>query len=169
MRPAAPDPGHVGAGFAPEAKVRHSQLVVATAQLVDELARTLAARPEICEAYLFGSQARGDAQPHSDVDVAVYVDPAAPMNAGFGIDCEIAADLMKALHTNDIDVVLLNRAGPLLYHRVLRDGIRVLARDLVAATRREATALSRYCDYLPQLGKIENAERLRARRERAGR
>ena len=131
--------------------------MVAAAKLVDELARALAARPEIYEAYLFGSQARGDSQPHSDVDVAVYVDPAAPMNAGFGIDCEIAADLMKALGTNDVDVVLLNRAGPLLYHRVLRDGIRVLARDLVAATRREAMALSRYCDYLPQLAKIEAA------------
>jgi hypothetical protein len=143
--------------------------VVAAAKLIDELAKALAARPEICEAYLFGSQARGDSQPHSDVDVAVYIDPTAPMDAGFGIDCEIAADLMKALGTNDVDVVLLNRAGPLLYHRVLRDGIRVLARDLVAATRREGMALSRYCDYLPQLAKIEAVERLRVEQERAGR
>ena len=154
--------------FAPAVKVRHPDGVVAVSKLVEELARALAARPEICEAYLFGSQARGDAQPYSDVDVAVYIDPAAPVNPGFGIDCEIAADLMKALRTNDIDVVLLNRAGPLLYHRVLRDGIRVLARDLAAATRREAMALSRYCDYLPQLGKIQNAERLRTQQERTG-
>jgi predicted nucleotidyltransferase len=150
-------------------KVRHPEVVVATAKLVDELARTLAARPEICEAYLFGSQARGDAQPHSDVDVAVYIDRAAPLDAGFGIDCAIAADLMKALHSNDVDVVLLNRAGPLLYHRVLRDGIRVLARDLAAATRREGMALSRYCDYLPQLAKIQAAERLSTQPERGGR
>jgi len=155
--------------FAPAAKVLHPEVVVAAVKLVDELAKALAARPEICEAYLFGSQARGDSQPHSDVDVAVYVDPTASMNVGFGLDCEIAADLMKAFQTNDVDVVLLNRAGPLLYHRVLRDGIRVLARDLVAATRREAMALSRYCDYLPQLAKIENAERLRVEQERAGR
>jgi uncharacterized protein len=150
-------------------KVRHPEVVGTVSKLVDELARALSTRPEICEAYLFGSQARGDAQPHSDVDVAVYVDQAVPTNAGFGIDCDIAADLMKALHTNDIDVVLLNRAGPLLYHRVLRDGVRVLARDLAAATRREAMALSRYCDYLPQLGKIQSAERLRTQQERAGR
>ena len=138
-------------------------------QLADELAKALARRPEICEAYLFGSQARGDSQPHSDVDVAVYIDPTVPANVGFGIDCEIAADLMKALGTNDIDVVLLNRAGPLLYHRVLRDGIRVLARDLVAATRREAIAFSRYCDYLPQLDKIQRAERSRTQPAGAGR
>jgi predicted nucleotidyltransferase len=159
----------VTTAFAPAAKVRHPEVVVTAIKLVDELASVLATRPEICEAYLFGSQARGDSRPHSDVDVAVYVDPAVPMNTGFGIDCEIAADLMKALGTNDIDVVLLNRAGPLLYHRVLRDGIRVLARDLAAATRREAMALSRYCDYLPQLGKIQNAERRRTQQERTGR
>ena len=76
---------------------------------------------------------------------------------------------MKALGTNDIDVVLLNHAGPLLNHRVLRDGIRVLARDLVAATRREAMALSRYCDYMPQLDKIQYAEQLRVEQEGAGR
>jgi predicted nucleotidyltransferase len=139
----------VTTAFAPAAKVRHPEVVVTAIKLVDELASVLATRPEICEAYLFGSQARGDSRPHSDVDVAVYVDP--------------------ALGTNDIDVVLLNRAGPLLYHRVLRDGIRVLARDLAAATRREAMALSRYCDYLPQLGKIQNAERRRTQQERTGR
>jgi predicted nucleotidyltransferase len=31
----------------------------------------LARRPEVLEAYLFGSLARGDAQAHSDADVAV--------------------------------------------------------------------------------------------------
>src|SRR6185436_13550230 len=34
----------------------------------------LAKRPEVLEAYLFGSTARGEQQPHSDIDVAVYVD-----------------------------------------------------------------------------------------------
>jgi predicted nucleotidyltransferase len=33
--------------------------------------KVLAARPEVLEGYLFGSTARGDAQAHSDVDVAV--------------------------------------------------------------------------------------------------
>jgi hypothetical protein len=66
---------------------------------------------------------------------------------------------MAALGTNSVDVVLLNRAPPLLYHRVLRDGIRVLARDLRATTTREGYALSRYCDYVPQLAKIDAAMR----------
>ena len=66
---------------------------------------------------------------------------------------------MAALGSNEIDVLVLNQAPPVLYHRVLRDGRRLLARDLRATTTREGYALSRYCDYLPQLAKIEAGRR----------
>ena len=55
--------------------------------------------------------------------------------------------------------MVLNRAPPLLYHRVLRDGRRILARDLRATTTREGYALSRYCDFVPQLAKMAAARR----------
>ncbi len=131
------------------------------AEMVARLTAALAARPEVLEAYLFGSQARGEAQPHSDVDVAVYLDPTAPDRTAFGLDAEIAADLMSALGRNDVEVVPLNRADPALYHRVLRDGIRLFSRDLASTTVREGRALSRYCDYLPQLAKIRAAREAR--------
>ena len=66
---------------------------------------------------------------------------------------------MAGLGCNDIDVVVLNHAPPLLYHRVLRDGVRVLSRDLSAITTREGQTLSRYRDFLPQLAKMEAARR----------
>jgi hypothetical protein len=85
-----------------------------------------------------------------------------PDKHGFGYDAELVADLMAALGTNCVDVVLLNRATPLLYHRVLRDGVRLFARDLTATTVREGRALSRYCDFVPQLRKIEQATAARS-------
>lgn len=137
---------------------------------IQRLRQALEARPEILEGYLFGSCARGDAAAHSDVDVAVYVEPAALGEAGaFGYDSELSASLMQALGRNDVDVVVLNRASPLLYHRVLRDGTRLVARDLVRTTTREGQALSRYCDYVPQLRKIETAARARIERGEFGR
>ena len=51
---------------------------------MNKLAEVLAGRTEILEAYLFGSQALGTAQAHSDV--AVYVDPATDLDRGFGMD-----------------------------------------------------------------------------------
>ena len=128
-------------------------------RLAERLARLLDPHPEILEAYLFGSYARGQEQPHSDIDVAVYVDEARIDNSGFGYRARLTTDLMAGIGFNDVDVVLLNHAPPVLYHRVLRDGVRLLSRDLPATTTREGQALSRYCDFVPQLAKMEAARR----------
>ncbi len=128
---------------------------------IERLESLLTHRPEILEAYLFGSGARGDASAHSDVDIAVFVDRSAAPDGPFGYVAALATELIRALGRNDVDVVLLNDAPPLLYHRVLRDGRRLFSRDLVATTRREGYASSRYCDYVPQLHKIAAAQRRR--------
>jgi len=80
----------------------------------------------------------------------------------FGYRATLTTDLMAGLRTIRVDVVILNTAPPLLYHRVLRDGVRLLARDLRATTTREGRALSHYCDFLPQLARIEAALRTRS-------
>ncbi len=139
--------------------------------LLARLGAALAGRPEVLEAYLFGSTARGESRPHSDIDVAVYLDPKLVDPQLLDSDrgdstlsartAEIGAEIGVALGTNAVDVVALNSASPLLYHRVLRDGVRILARDLEATTRRAGQALSRYCDYLPQLAKIDAAHHRR--------
>lgn len=129
--------------------------------MIERLSVALQSRPEILEAYLFGSLARGEAQPHSDVDVAVYITDEALAQPGFGYGALLGSDLQQSLARPDVDIVLLNRATPLLYHRVLRDGVRLSSRDLASTTRREGQALSRYCDDLPRLRLIEQAHRAR--------
>jgi len=130
-------------------------------RLVERLRRRLGARPEILEAYLFGSQARRGAQLRSDVDVAVYVDPDRLVDSPFGYAAELTAEIVALLQSNDVDVVVLNQAPPLLYHRVLRDGLRLFTRDAPATTTREGRALSRYCDFVPHLRKIDVAHAAR--------
>lgn len=128
-------------------------------ELEQRLVRALQARGEIQDAYLFGSQASRRAQAHSDIDVAVLVDEDRLPGTQYGYAAELTAHLMSALGSNEVDVVILNAAPPVLYHRVLRDGRRILARDPRATAAREGYALSRYCDYVPQLAKIEAARR----------
>ena len=128
----------------------------------------LAGRPEVHEGYLFGSEARGDARRGSDVDVAVYIEPSRAPASAFGYAADLAAAIGAATGRRDVDVVVLNDAGPLLYHRALR-GIRVFARDLRAATTREGRALSRYCDYLPQVRRIDAALKARLKADAFGR
>ena len=107
--------------------------------------------------------------PARAADLAVYVEPAVLDRPGFGIDAELSSELQAALGRSDVDVVLLNRASPLLYHRVIRDGVCILSRLDTATTTREGYALSRYCDYLPQLRKIEALHRARIETGRFGR
>jgi hypothetical protein len=135
--------------------------MIATATLLATLRARLEPRAEILEAYLFGSAATGSAQAHSDVDVAVYLRAPRPPASPFGYVADLTTALMRGLGVDRVDVVVLNDAPPLLYHRVLRDGVRILARDLRATTAREGQALSRYCDFLPQLEKIDAAHRAR--------
>ena len=125
------------------------------------LRTALEARPEVLEAYLFGSLARGEAGETSDVDVAVFLDEQRSASERGRLLLELTAELMSRLGRNDVDVVALNSAPPLLYHRVLRDGERLFSRDPVATTRREGQALLRYCDWVPQVAKIEYAHRRR--------
>ena len=130
-------------------------------ELVERLRLSLEPRDEILEAYLFGSIARGQAQPHSDLDVAVFLDRSKVDDTGYGYRARLVADLLPVARGRLVDVVLLNDAKPLLYHRVLRDGIRLLSRDPRATTVREGRAVSRYCDYVPQLRKISAAHQAR--------
>jgi hypothetical protein len=138
-------------------------------RLAERIARALETRDEILEAYLFGSRARGRDGPLADVDIAVCIDPAASRAYPFGYAADLATALMHELPGSTIDVVVLNQAPPLLYHRVLRDGIRLLARRLQDTTTREGLALSRYCDFVPQLKKISDAHDARIARGRFGR
>jgi predicted nucleotidyltransferase len=136
---------------------------------MERLTEVLAARPEIQEAYLFGSRARGRPRPDSDIDIAVYVDQAKCPNPVFGYEADLSTTIMGATGRLHVDLVVLNQAPPLLYERVLRGGIRLLARHLPATTTREGRALSRYCDYVPQLRKIDAAHIARTARGTFGR
>lgn len=100
-------------------------------------------------AYLFGSQARGEATPDSDVDVAVlfHTEPPATLD---GLGLTLAANI-EAATGRRADVVVLNRASPALIHRVLRDGILVLETDRSARVRFEVKARADYFDVLPYL------------------
>ena len=110
--------------------------------LDQRIAKVLEPRPEVLEAYLFGSHAQGVAQPHSDIDIAVYVDEGR-VEERLRIPGTLTTVLIGGLHNNDIDLLVLNHAPPVLYYHVLRDGLRVLSRDLMETTTREGYVIAK--------------------------
>lgn len=100
-------------------------------------------------AYLFGSVARGEERPGSDVDVAVLLGPDASVSLD-GLPFALEDRLTRALG-RPVQVVVLNQAPPDLIHRVLRDGELLLDRDPSRRIAFEVRARNLYFDILPHL------------------
>ena len=124
--------------------------------LDSQLSRALAGFPAgVVAAYLFGSEARGDATGASDLDIAILLrgQHLATLESG-GFD--LAARLETALG-RPVDLVILNGAPVDLVARVLRDGRLLLDRDRSARIRFEVQARNEYFDLLPYLRRYRAA------------
>jgi hypothetical protein len=120
------------------------------ASVRDRLTACLAhVTPPVVAAYLFGSAARGETTPLSDVDIAVYLDEPrreARVAAYLGLRRRLA----QALGNGPVDLVLLNDAPPALAGRIIT-GDRLYSADERERIRLETTILSQYQDLLPVL------------------
>jgi len=119
----------------------------------DRLARVLDARGVVA-ASLVGSQATGKAGPLSDVDVAVWLDPGLSFTERYECSVKLTCAAAAALGTDEIDLIVLNDASPLMRHRAMRDGVRLLERDRAARVRLEARGLLEYLDTAPLRSKL---------------
>jgi hypothetical protein len=118
-------------------------------QLKSERVSDLLADNGVLLAYVFGSQARGEAGPLSDVDVAVLFAPNLNKTDRFRRVIAVANELSVILQRDDVQVIDLNDASPLLRHRVYYDGQALFCPDDAVRVRFETTALRDYVDTAP--------------------
>ena len=115
-------------------------MVVGDRDVIDALRAALDDEP-VRLAYLFGSLARGEAHPGSDVDLAVRSD--GPL--GLTESSALIGRLESALGRR-VDLVDLHRAPPLLLHEVLSEGIPLIVRDPDEQADFETRAIARFLD-----------------------
>jgi predicted nucleotidyltransferase len=113
------------------------------------LAELFQRQPDVVAAYLFGSQARGAAGPLSDVDLAVWLDGRPEPGRRLCRQLALSGEVASLLGTDEVEVVILNGAPPLLAQRVIRDGELLAERDAPARIRLETDAVIRYLDTIP--------------------
>lgn len=109
---------------------------------VDAVKTFLAEERKVKFAYLFGSLARGDSGPLSDLDLAVYLDGRLDL---FTYRLKLMEALAKVLKTEKFDLVVLNNSPIVLTHEVIKDGI-VLKDDRPRRVMFESRALLQYLD-----------------------
>lgn len=111
-------------------------------QVLDELHTVF---PSLSAAYLFGSAARGQMLPDSDIDVAIDIGRALSAT-----ECWNAMQHLAVRAGREVDLVDFRTASDVLRHQVLTTGRRLFARDEVAQAIFEAAALSEYFDFIAQ-------------------
>jgi uncharacterized protein len=119
------------------------------AQRFAELRAVLEATPGVAAAWVFGSVVRGEAREDSDLDVAVLLrDPVATLLTHRRELSELAARLEDAA-SRRVDLVVLGLHDPIIFHRVLSEG--VLIHDAEPQRRIDAAsaAIARYFDWAP--------------------
>jgi predicted nucleotidyltransferase len=85
------------------------------------IAAFFAGQADVVAAYLFGSAARGQADRLSDVDIAVLLDARLGAEESVERQLRIMGDL-EAYANREVQVVVLNRAAPLLAYQAVRHG-----------------------------------------------
>jgi uncharacterized protein len=99
----------------------------------------LAALPDTWAIYVYGSFARGDEWPDSDMDIAVLLPPGRRIDDVLSLMSEFSTQTRR-----DVDVIDLRQVGDVLRCEVLKDGRALFISQPDAVLAWEASAMSRY-------------------------
>jgi len=86
---------------------------------ISKIIETIKSHPNVIAIYLFGSHAKGEATPLSDIDIAVILENPTP---------ESEADI-GSLSSQEIDVVLFHRLPLHIRYEVFKYGREIFVRD----------------------------------------
>ncbi len=101
----------------------------------------------VLAAFLFGSYGTADQTPLSDVDLAFVFRPGAVV--GFAAELEFRGRVLESLRQDDVSILILNRASPILQFRVLATGRLLYCSDPGALADFTAEVLIRHADFAP--------------------
>jgi predicted nucleotidyltransferase len=109
---------------------------------VQRAADRLAKDPRVLGVYAFGSRAEGTAGSSSDIDVAALLHQALDLAE----ELRLRSAVVDELGRDDIDLVVLNQAPPLLRYEVLAHGKLLFSRDEERLQEFEERTLREYLD-----------------------
>jgi predicted nucleotidyltransferase len=104
-----------------------------------------AALPDAWATYVYGSFARGDEGPDSDIDLAVLLPPGQTIPDLFGLMAELSTRVGR-----EVDLVDLRRVGLDLIREILRDGRQLSVQRPDETLAWEAEKMTDYADFNPR-------------------
>ena len=101
--------------------------------------------------YVYGSYARGESGPQSDLDLAVLLPPGRRLVDKLALMAALSGQVHR-----EVDVVNLRDAGLDLIREVLRDGLKLIDRDKEHTLAWEAERMTDYSEFNPRRAELLN-------------
>lgn len=131
--------------------------------LDQEIIRAAEAIPGIAVLALFGSRARGNPRPDSDLDVAVLPDTSDPQSLR-NLQAGLAVALADLAPGGRVDVVILDEAPDVLRQRIMETGRILICRDAGAWRELRVKTMREYGDREGVRRLFQEAQRRRLER-----
>lgn len=96
--------------------------------------------------YIFGSQVTGKIGPLSDYDFAVILDKKVDPDKYYHLNIKILCDFNSIMHSDRVDVVILNRTNSILAMKIISDGLILISTDEIQRIAFEAKTIAHYQD-----------------------
>lgn len=117
----------------------------------EQLREVFSGRPEVVAVYLFGSHARAEAGPLSDVDIGVLVDEsnlAGKSLSDYRLD--YIGIVMEVFQSDDIDAQVVSSESAYAFaYNVISEGKLILSNNESERIDREVRIINNYLDFLP--------------------
>jgi predicted nucleotidyltransferase len=115
---------------------------------------------DVLFAYLYGSYVHNSIHFESDIDVAVYLNPS-NIKKYIKKEEELATLLIAQLHSDKIDLRILNISPFLLQYNILKEGILIFVRDEPERVDFENRVMNRFFELKPYLDECKQMLSLR--------
>lgn len=116
-----------------------------------KLAEMLKKDKDIIAAYIFGSYASNNIGPLSDVDIAILLNKKFPKDNYFDKQLELIGEVSHILRTDEVDVVILNRAPYPFAYGILSKNKLLFCRDDSERVKFQTKVIKEYLDFEPFL------------------
>jgi uncharacterized protein len=124
--------------------IRYKKLPKNILELLPQAAEYLKTRQDVEFAYLFGGLAKKKPSPLSDVDIAVYLTDAADV---VGSKLAILEELADILHTEEIDLVVLNKSSLPICMNIIKNHKILVDKKPVVRHSYQSLIMRKYYDY----------------------
>ena len=129
------------------------------AEVLDIIRAVIEKDQEVLFAYLYGSSAYADL-PGADIDLALYL-KIEDIKPCVKKEEELTAILATKLHTDKIDLRILNVSPFLLQYNILKEGVLIFSRDEAERVDFETRVMERFFELKPYIDEYNRMLSLR--------